>query len=476
MTMIGVAWVVAAILAPWAFGSALVVLLQDRRPHWALVMGAGWIAGQAVLLVLLYGSFAVSGESHSRWILAILAAGAIALWGWGYQRGVLTKPGLDRLRDEIDEIDMAPTPPRPWYSDWVVAFFVVFVSIAFLVKLYCIIGSHATVLTRGDDAISIWLFKAKVVTVLDALPFDPSHDYYMAGSNPHYPVFPSLMAAWGPLLIGEWNERLATLPWLLFGINLVLLVAGGLRRWLPALPSWLVAYVVASMPLVSVHVYRPGYVDFLLAAFLAGAVLYLLAWRSTDFPRHLILGGLFLVATACMKREGPPIAAIVALGVALTSRHQIQDWSGRTWRCVLGGAALAVLVVAMVVDFREQAETALEYGYHPNVWAALWRHLFVWSSFQFLCWGMIAAVLVVSCRRSAMNRATTIALTLGLAGFVGCVFLFTSQARFALNDQTPSRLFMQVAPAIIVVLAVSLLGRVKDWEGDSTSQVVPGDG
>jgi len=53
--------------------------------------------------------------------------------------------------------------------------------------------------------------------------------------------------------------------------------------------------------------------------------------------------------------------------------------------------------------------------------------------------------------------------TLGWVIFVASIFLLTPQARFALNDQTPSRLFLQAAPAIILTLFMAAGARLQAW-------------
>ena len=121
-------------------------------------------------------------------------------------------------------------------------------------------------------------------------------------------------------------------------------------------------------------------------------------------------------------------------------------------------AVVAVLVVVRVVDFSEQEDTMRLLAYHPAVWAKLAAHLFEWSSFHFVFWGLIAVAAAVSCSRHNRHRLPAILLTIGLCGFHAAVFVLTPQARFAMNDQTPSRLFMQLVPSLVVVWAISLSG------------------
>ena len=277
-------WAIFALIVPWAAGVALVRLLGMPRtlgtrhgaPNVLLAIGAGWFVGQAMMMAALYVSLLAFGSGHARSILAGMALLAIGLLGATRYR--IRGPGAEDWSDPSQvAADVSPQLRRRWPAV-VRRVILAIIAASLLAKLYLLICSHAFLPIRNDDAISIWLFKAKVITSLDRLPLDPTSEYYLGGSNPHYSVFVPLAAAWLPMVTGQWHEQLATLPWLFYYINLILLIAGGLRRWLTSAQSWIAAYVVASLPLMVVHVYRPGYADTILAAFLAAAVTYLLIW------------------------------------------------------------------------------------------------------------------------------------------------------------------------------------------------------
>ena len=279
-------WTVIALIVPWAAGAALVTMLGDRRGGKILALGAGWLAGQAMMMAALYVSLIASGGGHARIVLGILALIAAVLTAYvvHWRRG--------GVASEISSEGSGPSPGSWWFR-LIRRVMLGIIAASLLAKVYLLVCSHAFIPIRNDDAISIWLFKAKVIASLDRLPQDPADPYYQGGSNPHYSAFVPLAAAWVPMVTGQWREQLATLPWLFYYVNLLLLVAGGLRRWLTSAQSWIAAYVVASLPLLVIHTYRPGYADLILAGFLAAAVLYLLIWRETNLARHLATAAMF---------------------------------------------------------------------------------------------------------------------------------------------------------------------------------------
>ncbi len=456
-------WATAAMMIPWAAGAGLVAALRDRDTSKLLIVGAGWLAGQAMVMALLIVSF-VWGTSNSRVLLALLALIAVGFWVIVIRSRFILRPSQSAILDEAFS-SVPPSTPFGFRPSFVI---LLIIGASLLMKLYLLAVAHAFVPARCDDAISIWLFKAKVIASLDTIILNPEHPYNLSGSNPHYSLFVSLVAAWVPLVVGRWHEQLATLPWLFYFVNLVLLTAGGLRRWLSSTQAWVAAYIVGSLPLLVVHVYRPGYADLILAAFLSAAVLFLLKWQTTGLRRHLCIAGMFFFVTACLKRESVALAAITIFVMLLTSWRLILAWSRRT-RAIVAVVTVAMGVAVFVfVDISEQADAAAGLGYHPEVWSRLCQHVLGWSSFHFLFWGLLAATVFLVVRsglplgracpgqNGSSARCVAVLLMLGLCGFQASVFLFTPQARFALNDQTPSRLFMQLAPALILVLSASM--------------------
>ncbi len=461
-------WAVLSLLAPWATGCAVVRRWSDAGTPTSLVLGAGWLVGQAGIMTLLYVSFASTGAGHAR--IALLLMGLLCILVLWSRRRADGRGRWDHATggDGPHQVESETGQGRPGYEGTargrptrsvVAPVLIVLIATSLGLKLLTLAGAHAFVPIRGDDAISIWMFKAKAIATLDHLSFDPAHDYYLGGSTSTYPVFVSLMAAWIPLVCGGWNEQLATLPWLGFYLSLILLVAGGLQRWMSANGAWVIAYLVGSMPLVVIHGYRPGYADLPLAAFLAACILYMLTWRSTGAPRDLGFALAFAAAAACMKREGPALAGVAILTLCIGSSETFRAMSRRALCVVSTGSAAAVLLAGFVLDFSDLATNLRDLSWQPEAFPALVRHLFSWSSFHFAEWMAVAGVAILAAASWGPIRLAVIAYSLAAVGLVAAVFLLTPQARFAINDQTPSRLFLQVLPGVILALAAASGGQ-----------------
>lgn len=441
-------WTLLAIVSPLTAGITLVERLRDRETNIAWILGTGWLLGQIMTMAALYLMLTVTGTSHARWIIVAMFLIA-ALFVLKKRGSASTQENLTTLSTGL--LEPSSSPRFGWRH---LLFAAILVSLT--VKLCILLAAHLWIPVRADDAISLWLFKAKTIAGLDALSRDPSSPHYLGGSNPHYPVFLPLLSAWIPLVSGHWNEYTATWPWLGFYISLPLAIAGGLRRWLNGISAWTTAYITASLPLLVIHAYRPGYADITTAVFLAVAVISFLTWRSTARFAHLLLAMTFLFATAVLKREGPPIAAVVFLAMIVPSWTTLQRMTKNQCAWFIGMTIVAAILVLSVVGISDVNENAEKLHYYPDVWQALVRHLLSWSSFQFLFWLVPAILLTVALRKNGTHQVPALLLFVGLFLLDAAIFVLTPQARFALNDQTPSRIFLQAAPAWIAALSIPL--------------------
>lgn len=455
-------WVLIGIVAPWFAGMAIVRRPRTGLAGWLLTIGGGWLVGQVLLMCLLYASLRLTGSSHAGGLsLVLVALGIVAMILSRRHRSTATGQGR--------------AAKLPWRRErvgivWLLA--AVFV-LSVGAKLIVIVPAQQRVTIRNDDAISMWLFKAKVIADSDHLSFDATDPFYLGGSNPRYPVFLPLSAAYLPLLNGGWNETLAAAPWLGFFLAMPMTILGALRlrlgAWAPAL---IAAYFVTSLPLVSVHVYRPGYADLPLAAFLSAAICFALTARMEGrrvFAIAMTL--LMLVGAAAMKREGPVFAAAVGLVVLLPELWPLVKSEARKPVGLIVGVVLAAVAVLCVIDVRDIWENVRSLEGHGEVLVPLANHAFAWASFDLVFWLLPVAVILVAVTRQAEMRGRAILLAVALLGIDVCIFALTQQYVFAMNDQTPSRLFMQVVPAIVVAMTVpvttGLIGLADGRPGES---------
>lgn len=436
-----------AIVLPWALGERIIAGRRGSSESCLFLIGSGWLLGQGLAAAGLWLTRGSDGTLRVRFLLAALM-GAI-IWQW------VTRPSNRQPRPEPASSGRCP-------ALWNVV--LILIGAGLLLKLLIAVATNFGLPIRGDDAISLWQFKAKSIVTLGKLPVDSADPFFMGGSNPHYPPTLPLMAAWVPLVQGQWSEFAGTLIWPLTWVALVMMLGGGLQPFIGRIAAWVVAYAVGSMPLVWVHVMRPGYADLPLAAYITAAVLFIWKWQRSGYIHQLALGMVFAGFAACLKREGPFLAGVVMVAGVMPYWRQKLEWTRREWvwmSLLLLGICAAV---AWIMDFSEQAEAARGLAWHPEVIGPLMRHAFGWSSFQFLPVVIVASMIGVMVYIQGPARLAMALLFFGLVGFVAGVFLLTPQARFAMNDQTPSRLILQIMPGLVCALAITLAPLMKRGE------------
>lgn len=445
---------------PWTTGLSLLALLDSSRRSRIWRIGAGWLLGQVILAAMLYGQSVLAGRIQViGTLIALMVLGAVTEWVKAYRYRRAERDAIigNRSREISPPAEAAhcfegslSRGPSAWFA-LAVAMMVVLTA----AKLATFIGVALDVPIRADDAYTIWLYKAKVIAGLGTLPLNPAAPFYQAGSYTNYPPMAPLIAAWPVMCAGQWSEGLVALTWLIFYVSLIFIVGGALASIGCRRRAIVAAYLAGSIPLACIHVYRPGYADLPLACVVAATVGALLRWRQFGRATDFVVAVVFATAAACTKREGIGYAVLVLLVFGAAG---VAFWrSAPRGACLITAFALAagVAITAWVVDFGDQGRAMTTIRYHPEAWAALARHGLAWLSLgpAMAVLGILAlGYLLRACSRRGSARGSGAAawLTAGLLAFIAGIFLLTDEARFALNDQTPSRLFLQGLPAMML--------------------------
>lgn len=446
---------------PWTTGMGLLALLDSSKRSRVWRIGAGWLLGQVLLAAMLYGQSVFAGRIQViGTIITLMVIGVATEWVKVHRRRRAERDAItgNRARESVPPVAKAEKRLEGPLSRGASAWFALAVAMMVVLtaaRLITFVGVALDVPIRADDAYTIWLYKAKVIAGLGALPLDPAAPFYQAGSYTNYPPLVPLIAAWPALCAGQWSEPLVGLTWLIFYASLIVVTGGALASIGCRRRAIVAAYLAGSIPLACIHVYRPGYADLPLACFVAATVGSLLRWRQLGCVTDFVLAVAFASAAACTKREGIGYAVLTLLVFGMAGAA---FWQNAPWRaCLITAVALAAgaSITAWVVDFGDQGRAMTTIRYHPEAWAALVRHGLAWLSLgpaMAVLGILVPGFIVRAClrRSTAFGEGAAAWLTAGLLAFVMGVFVLTDEARFALNDQTPSRLFLQGLPAMML--------------------------
>ncbi|TDR43262.1 hypothetical protein DFR29_107275 [Tahibacter aquaticus] len=461
-----------AVLLAWAGAFLLglaVWLALAGRPRQA----GDWLAGSgyAVLLGLLAcgGLVALSPQAPGAqlfaatlpWLaLALTAAACAAFWRWRREAPALAPSG--RL-----------SPRLPYWCGLLL--------LAVLLRFVVLVDEAVLRPVFVWDAWNAWSLKAKTWFELGQVSYiNPLQWWEPLSTGSHtalawrYPELLSRVELYLAAAAGAWNESAVGLAW---PIVWAALLCGCAGQWLALgmnrLLVLVLTYVLASLPLLSVHAGLAGYADLWVATALSFGVLAWLRWRQSRDRGQLALAVLCLLLLPLLKFEGAVWSLLVlglALGVEMPPRWRwigLAAAAGLVLLVLLAAWLLQMPWLALVRDTISGATGGSSDISRSSAALAFATGLFGQSNWHLL-WPLLLGCMLWQ-RQHLRGEPGTLALLLGggLAALF-CLFVFTPAAKWAASETASNRLVLHWVP-----LAVSLLGlllREFRWPGHTASE------
>jgi hypothetical protein len=456
-----------AVLAP-ALAGAFVIkwwFPGQRGGVWPFALGIGYAIG----VIAAAGLLGLQGRlfgTLSPWALLVLWVAVAAFMA----------VRLERRGDfEIEPVILDWRDPEHWRSPtvWLISGLLGLLTLRFtsLAVEQWSQGLFAW------DAFSTWSFRARVwVETGQWVPFvfpdawlaDRAGGAYALGAA-HYPTLVSLISAWPALVVGQWQEGAANLPWL----GLFPAFAAGLyglaRQWgLSAAEALFGAWALVSLPLIGGQNALAGYADLWLALLLGFAFASaLLAQRDGD-RRYAVLAILLAVAVVFVKAEGLVWLSFF-VPMWLVYRFGLKGWLAMVG---IGAAAVSVLAlmgglefslpglgpVAISLDRVVTARTGVfEFIAQEGVLTPLIVHLFVFDTWHLLVPVLLLALVasVGSLARddngllAARWQQAALVWVLGAIAAFYVLFFWTPAAEWVRLGTSGNRIMLHFAPALV---------------------------
>ena len=439
-------------LLPWLLGFGLLLALgwprtgaaasPERGGRVSLRLGYGFFVGMLLLTLWMralsfvgvpFGWLSIGGP-----MLVAVAAATV----WVAKRGALswgaTRSVVAGLRP--------PARPR-WHAIvWVLL-------LAWLALRFASLAAEVAWLPLYPwDAWVQWATKARVWYELGHIVPFVRADAWLAGANgayfdasPNYPATVPLMQVWSSVALGRWDDSAMNWPWLLTLIALALAVYGVLRdNGMTPLGALIGAWLVASLPLVDVHVALAGYADLMMAALYALAALELYRWARRRDPRDAVFAALLALCCPLIKIPGVVWALTLVPGVvvALMPRR-----GPKIVACGFGIAALALLALG-------RSGTTVVLGYRLNLdfapsWYALAQSYFFFANWHLLFYGAVVMLLVGARRLIAPPLAPLTMIAAAGVAFLFVVFGYTNASTWMSDYTTVNRATLHFAPLLV---------------------------
>jgi hypothetical protein len=431
---------------PLALGASALLVLDWPRPEnaagsAALRCGYGYIVG-ALLLTFWMQALSLLGLRFS-WIsisLPLLALTA-ALISWAAHRGRVSLPAIRSALTALVSPSLAGWQRVLWIAliSWLAVHFVLMAAEIAWRPLY------------PWDAWVQWATKARVWYELGHIVPFVRGDVWLAGAGgayfdaaPNYPGTVPLLQVWTCVALGRWDDSAMNWPWLAILAALVAAVYGALRgEGVAPLSALFGAYLLASLPLVDVHVALAGYADLPMGTVYTLAAIAFYRWAVRRDMRDAVIALLLAGACPLIKTPGWIWAATIIPGVVIVLVPR------RGARIVGVGFALAALAL---LTLARTEPMLLGYRLHLNfapAWAQLVKSYYLMGNWNLLWYALIALVAFGWRRLTKPPLLSLAAVTAAGLCFLFFVFAFTEAAAWLADLTTANRATLHIVPLLV---------------------------
>jgi hypothetical protein len=457
---------------PLLLGASALLVLDWPRPEdvaggAALRCGYGYIVGALLLTFWMRGlsllDLRFSWMSISLPLLALTAA----LISWAAGRGRVSLPAIRSALTALVSPSLVGWQRVLWIA-----------LIAWLAVHFALMAAEITWRPLYPwDAWVQWATKARVWYELGHIAPFVRGDVWLAGADgayfdaaPNYPATVPLLQVWTCVALGRWDDSAMNWPWLAILAALVAAVYGALRgEGVAPLSALFGAYLLASLPLVDVHVALAGYADLPMGAVYTLAAIAFYRWAMRRDMRDAVIALLLAGACPLIKTPGWIWAATLIPGVVIVLLPR------RGARIVGVGFALAALAL---LTLARTEPTLLGYRLHLNfapAWAQLVKSYYLMGNWNLLWYAVIALVAFGWRHLTKPPLLPLTAVTAAGLCFLFFVFAFTEAAAWLADLTTANRATLHIVPLLVFlgVLTWHSMTRAPEEKAPSLAVAIP---
>jgi hypothetical protein len=324
----------------------------------------------------------------------------------------------------------------------------------------------------GWDGIAMWLFKAKVFYLQQAVDLGP-----IAGDiqrNLDYPPLYPLLVDSSYVLIGHLDEVFGKSVTFLFFLTGLLAFYVTVKALLGRLPALAFSFLFAALPIFQVALFsyaQMGWADYPVGILMLVSLQHLLHGRLTGDPLSYLAAGVFAALAAVTKNEGLSFLAITVL--LLLVMFAVASMRGRrpaiSRSLLLLGLLWLLPVIAWQAYLRVHgihgARLVGQQGFGQLLPALPGRAIAVLSSVRHVVslhgdygWigiDLLLALLLIGFKRSRAAIPVTAAVLLQLAAYLAVYLVTPFEIGYIVNSSL-DRLVLQITPSLLLLLAVAL--------------------
>lgn len=305
------------------------------------------------------------------------------------------------------------------------------------------------------DGIAMWSVKAKILFYYPQAFFEPGSQWFWQSQNmPNYPWLIPLTQYWLAVLNKSFDDVAINFIFVGFFVAIMFLLYGYLRNYLNRGLSLLLAWLLATMPLVAYHAYN-NYADLPLAFYLGVAFILHYKWLETSNNKYLSLSWLFLAGAFFTKNEAI-IFIIAQILILLIAKKSLKIKWPRIFLGMLPGLILIIPWLGFrLVNKLSLNNVASGLNWHGQVIAKFLEDIFVDHSWN-IWWYIWFGLSLLFIKQIIKDRSLRLAYgwwCLSLGGFV-ILYLFTEEYQWAMDGTAVSRNLINFVPSSVWLLGL----------------------
>lgn len=275
---------------------------------------------------------------------------------------------------------------------------------------------------------------------------------------------PPILHAWSNIFQDRWHDSIATIHYLvIFIFTLFMIMIVGLKQNIKTIWILLGIYLFSTIPLLNMHVIRPGFADiivmyfFLLAVSVLISVFFIQNYQFTK--KTYLLSLVAILGMAMTKMEGIIWASWFVL--VLVSYYIYQQKS-ISWKKILLFQLVMISFgyivyffsanwVLNTFDLPIRLTWLFEVKYDPKSFDMFFGFLYTWGGQGLIWWLLSIASITIIFKSKNINHKALIIYILILMFFIFYFANFTGNVKFTLIGTNVGRFLLQISPLIIIV-------------------------
>ncbi|MFH1523128.1 MAG: glycosyltransferase family 39 protein [Patescibacteria group bacterium] len=340
----------------------------------------------------------------------------------------------------------------------------IIVILLILIQLIFLFSNALSRPVATYDSLTMWAYKAKTLYYEGGISFNQDSPLYLGGGGHiNYPWLVPIVQFWLHVNLGEYNDLLINLIFVIYFVCVLILVYFFLKDYTKRFNSLIFVLFLSTMPLFFYHGYN-AYADLVLSYYVFASFIFLIKWVDKGRGINLVISGIFSGISFFVKNEA--IIFIIASLLLLSLYNCYNRKSKIYFKKIFNYLLFVILIMVPVLVYNiinslgiKNTESGL--GFHPEIFKSFFYVLFQSNSWN-IWWFIVAVALIVNIKKIIKDRRLLAGWLYVLLFFVGfiIIYLFTEEYKYAVDFTAVGRSILVIIPVTIAVVGMSFRPKI----------------